>query len=179
MSEAPRIETDRLILRERMPADFETYCAIWANPETTRFIGGAPITREDCWMRFSRAIGQWRLCGYGLWAIEERASGAFIGEVGAADFKRIISPSLDGAPECAWSLDPAAHGKGYASEALTAALGWLDANLASDRFCCIVDPANARSIRVAEKAGFRLAGVADYKGAELNLYFRPRVITAR
>lgn len=178
MTEPPRIETDRLILRGRTVEDFAAYREIWANPETTRFIGGASFSTEDSWMRFSRAAGQWRLCGYGLWAVEERSSGKFIGEVGAADFKRIISPPLEGMPECAWSLDPAVHGRGYASEALAAALGWLDATSIAERFCCIVDPANRPSIRVAERAGFRLVGKADYKGAELNLYHRPRVVMA-
>ncbi len=178
MSDPPRIETDRLVLRARTIEDFPAYCEIWANPETTRFIGGSPISSEDSWMRFSRAAGQWRLCGYGLWAVEERSTGRFIGEVGAADFKRIISPPLEGMPECAWSLDPAVHGRGFASEALAAALKWLDATSTSERFCCIIDPANAPSIRVAEKAGFRLVGTADYKGAEINLYHRLRVVRA-
>ncbi len=166
------------MLRARTVEDFPAYREIWANPQTTRYIGGEPVSSEDCWMRFSRAAGQWRLCGYGLWAVEDRSTGKFIGEVGAADFKRIISPPLEGMPECAWSLDPAVHGRGYASEALSAALGWLDVNLNAVRFSCIIDPANAPSIRVAEKAGFRLVGTADYKRSILNLYHRARVVRA-
>lgn len=47
----------------------------------------------------SRYAGQWSLLGYGYWVVEDKRTGRFAGEVGFADFKRVIEPSLDGVPE--------------------------------------------------------------------------------
>jgi RimJ/RimL family protein N-acetyltransferase len=59
-----------------------------------------------------------------------------------------------GVPEAGWALVPSAHGKGHATEAVGAAIVWDDANLASARTVCMIDPENAASIRVAQKCGF-------------------------
>lgn len=47
-----------------------------------------------------------------------------------------------------------AHGKGYATEALAAALAWLDGQQRFERSVCVIAPTNVASIRVAEKAGY-------------------------
>ena len=47
-----------------------------------------------------------------------------------------------------------AHGKGYATEALSAALAWLDGQHRFERSVCLIAPTNVASIRVAEKAGY-------------------------
>ena len=62
--------------------------------------------------------------GFGHWAVEEKASGDFIGDLGFADFKRDIQPSIQGLPELGWVLASRAHGKGYATEAVRAAIAW-------------------------------------------------------
>jgi RimJ/RimL family protein N-acetyltransferase len=59
---------------------------------------------------------------YGYWAVEEKTSGRYVGELGFADFKRDIVPSIEGMPELGWALVPQFHGKGYATEALRAAV---------------------------------------------------------
>ena len=51
------LETARTVLRPHRLDDFETYVAMWADPEVTRFIGGKPRTREESWMRFLRHAG--------------------------------------------------------------------------------------------------------------------------
>ena len=58
---------------------------------------------------------------YGFWVVTDKVSGAFLGEVGFADFKRDLTPPL-GVPEIGWALMPHAHGKGLATEAVQAAL---------------------------------------------------------
>jgi RimJ/RimL family protein N-acetyltransferase len=86
--------------------------------------------------------------------VQERDSGQYIGELGFADFKRAIHPSLDTIPELGWALCPWAHGKGYATEALQAAVAWGDAHFEALRTVCIVHRNNRRSFRVAEKLGY-------------------------
>ncbi len=155
-SAAPLIETERLRLRAHRADDHAGCLAIWSDPAVTRYIGGQPSTREDVWKRVLRYAGLWSLLGYGYWAVEEKAGGRYIGDVGYADFKRDMVPALDGMLECGWVLAPHAHGKGYASEALLATVAWAQANLDDPHMVCIIAPENLASIRVAEKAGFRL-----------------------
>lgn len=171
--EAPVLETERLRLRGHTLLDFEPMLVMWTDPEVTRFIGGKPSTRDEVWSRLLRYIGHWAALGYGYWAVEERATGAFIGDIGIADFQREIDPPLDGTPEVGWSLTPGAHGKGYATEAVQAAIAWGEANLANPRMVCMISPDNAPSIRVAEKCGFHAYAEVIYKDRPNILFERP------
>ncbi|HEX6858670.1 MAG TPA: GNAT family N-acetyltransferase [Caulobacteraceae bacterium] len=172
MSAVPVVETERLRLRRHRLADFEPMLAMWADPEVTRFIGGRPSTREETWSRLLRYIGHWEALGFGYWAVEDKASGAFIGDIGFADFKREMQPSFEGMPELGWALAPAAHGKGYATEAVRAAADWGDAHFGGARMVCMISPENAPSIRVAEKNGFRQFAETLFKGSPSLLFER-------
>lgn len=171
---APALATERLALRPHKQADFDDCAALWADAEVTRFIGGRPSTREESWARVLRYAGLWALLGFGYWVVRERQTGRFVGEVGLADFRRQTTPPLDGVPEVGWALAPWAQGRGFATEAVRAALAWGDANLAAPRTVCMIDPGNEASVRVAEKCGFRLLGNATYKGQDELLFERPR-----
>ena len=127
MSTAPVIETERLILRGHTKADLDVCAAMWGDAEVTRYIGGRPFARDEVWARLLRYVGHWQEMGYGFWALTEKASGQLIGELGFADFKRQLEPSFGDTPEMGWVLSPSGHGKGYASEAVAAALAWADA----------------------------------------------------
>ena len=105
--------------------------------------------------------------------VRERDSGRFVGEVGLADFRRELSPPIEDAPEVGWALAAWAHGRGYATEAVRAALAWSDAHLARGTICLIA-PGNAPSVRVAEKCGFREAARTTYKGQETRVFERGR-----
>src|SRR5579875_2663294 len=89
---APVLETERLRLHGHRLADFADSAALWTDPLVTRFIGGRPSTPDEVWSRLSRYIGHWTALGFGYWAVRERASGRFAGEVGLADFRREIDP---------------------------------------------------------------------------------------
>jgi RimJ/RimL family protein N-acetyltransferase len=130
-----------------------------------RYIGGKPFSREDVWARMLRYAGHWSWMAYGYWAVEEKATGSFVGELGFADFKREIEPSLEGAPEIGWVLVPRVHGKGYATETVRAAVEWGDARFGPARTVCLIHPENLASIRVAEKSGYREFQRTTYKGA--------------
>src|SRR4051812_25000520 len=101
------LETDRLRLRGHEPGDLADCFAMWGNPEVTRFIGGKPSTRQQTWQRTLTYLGHWRAVGFGYWAVEEKASGRFVGELGFADFKREMEPSIEGVPELGWAVTPA------------------------------------------------------------------------
>ncbi|MBA8905155.1 GNAT family N-acetyltransferase [Aminobacter sp. NyZ550] len=162
LADIPVIETERTVLRPHRLEDFDAYAGMWADPVVTRFIA-KPRTREESWQRFLRHAGSWSLIGYGFWAIEEKATGRFIGEAGFHDLKRDITPSIEGIPEAGWGFVADMHGKGIASETVAAFVRWADSRFAGPTVC-IIDPANGASLRVAEKNGYRETGRTTYHG---------------
>lgn len=96
----------------------------------------------------------WRsgvLRGYGPFGVEDRATGAYLGEVG------LYHGEGYPAPELGWFLVPAAEGRGIALEAARAVLGWVRATFDWPHITNIIEPANSRSIAL----GLRLGGVID------------------
>ncbi|WP_130619531.1 GNAT family N-acetyltransferase [Dyella amyloliquefaciens] len=171
-SPVPVIETERLRLRAHRAEDHAERLAIWSDPTVTRFIGGRPQTSEEVWRRFLQYMGLWTVLGYGYWAVEEKSTGRYIGDIGFADFRRDLQPSLDGMLEFGWVLASHAHGKGYASEAVAAAIAWAELHRPDLRAVCIIDPANQPSIRVAEKAGFKRWQESTYHGGPTVVFSR-------
>lgn len=173
MVDVPVIETARLRLRGHRRGDLDAATAKWADPVVTRFTGGRPFTREESWARLLRYTGHWDWFGYGYWAVDDRDTGHYIGELGFARFERAIDPPID-APEAGWSFVAAVHGRGLASEGIRAALAWADRHLGATKTSCIIDPANLASIRVARRCGYADIGMAQYKGSPTLLFERLR-----
>ena len=172
MTEAPLLKTDRLILRKHNVEDFMALHEMWTEPAVYQHIIGRPSTREESWSRLLRYIGHWAMLRYGYWAVEERATGAFIGEMGFADYQRDIDPPLDGRPELGWILKTSTHGKGYATEALSAIASWGDAHFGGKETACMIAPENTASIRVAGKIGFVKKLRTTYKGDPTLVFYR-------
>jgi RimJ/RimL family protein N-acetyltransferase len=168
----PVLQTARLRLRAHRLADFDACAAMWSDLAVVEHIGGKPSSGEDVWARLLRYAGHWALLGYGYWAIEETASGRFIGDLGFADFRRAMEPPLVDTPEIGWALVSDAHGKGYATEAVRAVVAWGDAHFGARATACLIAPANLASIRVAEKCGYAPRGRAAYKGAATLVFTR-------
>jgi RimJ/RimL family protein N-acetyltransferase len=148
---APTLETPRLILRGWRPEDLAPYAAMMADAETARFITakGLPYSERETWREIALLIGHWQLLGHGMFVVEERATGAFLGRVGPLE-----PPGYPGF-EIAWGLAPAARGKGYAAEAARAAIGWSFETFALTRIISLIHPLNAASQRVATRLGER------------------------
>ena len=151
---APTLETDRLILRAHELRDLPKCVEMWSDPTITQYTIGSPSTEQRTWLRVLAYRGHWSMLGFGYWAVEEKMSGSFIGELGYADFKRDIQPSIQGTPELGWALMSRAHGKGYATEALREVVHWGDETFQGNRTVCIITPKNLASLRVAQKLGF-------------------------
>ena len=145
---------------------------MWADPVVTHYIGGQPLTEEETWTKLLRYVGHWSLMGFGYWAVEEKETGRYIGELGFADYKRDIQPSIENTPEAGWIFSPATHGKGHASEALREVLAWGDARFARGRTVCLIHPENAASIRLAEKFGYEEVRRTMYKNRDAILFSR-------
>ncbi|WP_426700719.1 GNAT family N-acetyltransferase [Rhodanobacter sp. Col0626] len=171
-STAPLIETERLRLRAHRVGDYATSMAIWSDREVVRYLSGEPLDGEAVWKRLLQHAGLWSLLGCGSWAIEEKAGGRYIGDIGFLDYKRDIVPKLDGMLEFGWLLAPEAQGRGYASEAVEAIVAWGQAHFPECCMVCIISPENRGSIRVAEKAGFLPWQETVYHGKPIMVFRR-------
>jgi RimJ/RimL family protein N-acetyltransferase len=172
---APVVDTPRLLLRPHVIADFEACFSMWSDPDVTRYIGGRPQTGEEVWARMMRYAGMWALVGMGFWAIEEKASGKYVGEVGVMDARRDMSPPFIDEPEIGWSLLPSEQGRGFALEAVTAAIGWAEVKLDPHMLVCIISPGNAASLRLAGRLGFRERLQTTYHDEPTIQLERPRL----
>ena len=159
----PVLETARLRLRGYSPADLEPSLAMWQEPAFYQFLGGKALPAEEVWTKMLRNAGSWYLNGYGYWAVEEKATGHFIGAVGFGEWQRAVEPSLKGWPEVGWVLAPRTHGRGYATEAARAALAWGDAHFVQKRTVCLISPDNLPSLRLAAKLGYQEFSRTLYK----------------
>jgi RimJ/RimL family protein N-acetyltransferase len=148
---APVLDTPRLILRGWRPADFAPYAAMLADAETARFITrkGRPYGEGEAWAELAFFVGHWQLLGHGMFVVEDRATGAFLGRVGS-----LAPPGWPGF-EIGWALAPAARGRGYALEAAEAAIGWAFDRFAPPRIVSVIDPRNTASQRLALRLGER------------------------
>ena len=145
----PTLETPRLRLRAPMLADFEHWAAFYASPRST--FESRPLTREEAWRTWAADAGLWVLRGYGPFGVEDRTTGAYLGEVGI--YQQADYPG----PELGWFVVSGAEGKGIAFEAAVAVKGWIAARFDWPFITSIIDPGNARSIAL----GLRLGGVID------------------
>lgn len=171
---APELRTERLRLRPHRREDAERLVALWQDPVVLRHFGGVPVAAEDSWNRLLRYVGHWAVNGYGLWAVEELETGDFLGDAGLFEGRRGLGAPFDSAPEAGWVLAPRGHGKGYAQEAMRAALNWGESAYGWNRTVCMIDPDNRPSFRTAEKLGFTCFDRQVYRGKEIVLLERLR-----
>lgn len=104
--EVPLLETASLILRAHRTSDLDANAAMWAEPSVVRYIFGKPSTRAGSWARMACSRGFWDLLDYGYWAIEEKATGTFVGDIGFLEARRDIVPSIEGRRKAAGCWRP-------------------------------------------------------------------------
>jgi [ribosomal protein S5]-alanine N-acetyltransferase len=140
--------------------DLDALTELNGTPEVRRALrlpdpAGRPASaaRDDAWASMALWLGQWVLRGTGQWALEEKASGAFVGRAG------IHHPGREGWPgfEVGWALHPRHWGMGYATEAGARSLAYAFDELALERVCSVILPDNERSQAVAGRLGLRLS----------------------
>lgn len=169
---APLLETDRLELWLPSRRDIGPMMAIVAHPETARYLG-REATTADHFARFSRNAGSWLLYGYGSFILRERDSGALIGNAGVFHSWRGLGGDFDDSPEAGWILGVHWVGRGFAHEAMTAALSWFESEHGRQRIVCLIAPGNAPSIRLSKRLGFApLRDAAMPDGEAVRLFER-------
>jgi RimJ/RimL family protein N-acetyltransferase len=171
--QAPRIETERLVLRPWRKDDFRPYHTILSHPEVHKHFGPNPMIAEEAWRRLTSFVGGWQLLGFGMWAVEERAGGKLVGIVGLFNACRDLDVEFGEEPEMGWIMAAETHGKGMALEACKAVIDWAHTNLEPTPLWAIIAPANEPSIRLAEKLGFEQIGETPYHGETTLVLKRP------
>jgi len=146
------LQTERLVLRRWRDDDVAAMEPLNTDPRFTRFLtaDGRPFTAAESAGAVARWRHHWEEHGFGLWAVEERETGRFVGRVGV-QFHRLWPDD----PEVGWGIDPDLWGRGYATEAGAAAIEHAFATLAIPRLVSIVLPANTASIAVQTRLGIR------------------------
>ena len=165
MTEVPMLETQRLRLTAFGDRHFEAYASMLADASSTRFVGdGQPLDRMNAWRSMAMLLGHWALRGYGMWAVELKESGQFVGRVG------LHNP--EGWPdlELGWMLMPEHRRKGYATEAGAAALDFAFAQVKALRVISLIRIDNSASERVARRLGARQATTIDFLGGATLVY---------
>lgn len=151
MLDGPVIETERLILRPPRMEDFDAWAEFMDDEVAATFLGGR-TERAVAWRALMTMAGAWALNGFSMFSVVEKRSGDWVGRLGP------WRPEGWPGTEVGWGIARAHWGKGYAVEGAAAAIDWAFDTLGwSDVIHCI-DPANANSIRVAEKLGSRIVG---------------------
>ena len=172
----PVIRTDRLILRGWSEADRSSFAAINADPTVTEFLGGGARGRAASDSLVDRIQDHWRAHRFGLWAVERRDTGAFIGFTGLSVplFDAPFMPAV----EVGWRLARTAWGHGFATEGAGAALQFGFERLGLDEIVSFTVPANARSRRVMERIGMTRdpADDFDHPGLPVGHPLRPHVL---
>ena len=153
------VRTERLILRRWRDTDHEPFARLNADAEVMRYFP-APLSHDQSDALAARADAMFDLHGYGLWALERRDTGGFIGFTG-------LAPMLEGVPgsggvEVGWRLAQSAWGQGFATEAATAALRFGFDALGLAEVNSITALINIRSRRVMERLGLHVAGEFDH-----------------
>lgn len=161
-----RLETERLLLREFRPEDADAYAEMCADPEVMRYLSanGSVLSREEAWRQMAMFAGHWALRGFGMWVLEERATGAFVGRAG------LHFPEGWPDRELGWTLRRAFWGRGLATEAARAAAAYAFDVLDWPHLISLIHPANVRSIRVAERLGAAFGGMIEMHGVSHSVY---------
>src|SRR5215212_2664854 len=167
----PVIETERLKLRQWRIADLAPYTEMLADPGTARFItvdGKSVADAMTGWRHTVVMAGHWALHGAGMFAVEEKSTGNFVGRVGPwfppgwPDF------------EIGWGITKQARGKGYAVEAARASIDWAFATFELDRIIHCIDRENTASQAVARRLGAHPEGETMLLGHAVELWLTRR-----
>jgi RimJ/RimL family protein N-acetyltransferase len=149
-SAEPELRTERLTLRRWRDADREPFAAVNADPRVMEFFL-APLSREGSDALVERIEAGFDRHGFGLWALEVRGSGEFIGFTGLAppEFDAHFTPAV----EVGWRLAAPAWGQGYATEAARAAIGFGFERAGLEEIVSMTSATNLRSRAVMERLG--------------------------
>lgn len=155
----PLRRTERLLLRPWQEADRDAFAALNADPRVVEHLAG-PLDRAASDALLDRLRVHVARRGFGVWAVADRETKAFVGMVGLAvvGFEAPFTPAV----EVLWRLVPERWGQGLATEGAREALRYAFEELGLPRVVSFTVPANTRSWRVMERLGMAPAGSFEH-----------------
>lgn len=153
------LRTERLLLRRWQLSDRAPFAALNADPEVMRYFP-RPLTPQASDRLAERADADLQRQGWGLWALEQQATGRFLGYTGLA--RPTFEASFTPAVEVGWRLSRAAWGFGFATEAARTAAGFAFDELGLDEIVSYTAEPNARSCAVMRRLGMRHDPADDF-----------------
>lgn len=161
----PILETERLTLRELVPADIDFLASMMADPQVSHHYDRR-FSRQaaDEWLH--RQIERYHNDGHGLWLAAEKATCLPVGQVG------LVLQTIEGQKraEVGWLLDRPHWGKGYATEAAAAVRDAAFTRWNYPEVISLIRPTNTPSQRVAERIGMKPGPKVWYNGFEHVVY---------
>jgi RimJ/RimL family protein N-acetyltransferase len=170
------INTERLILRGWRESDLAPWAAMNGDPEVRQFTGPVlTFAQSSAWvLNFQDDLDR---NGYGLWALEVRESGQFIGFTG---LQLLDDESPVAGVEAGWRLARAAWGHGYATEAALAALAYGFDTMGLREILAVTMAANERSQAVMRRIGMTSDPAEDFDDPDVDeAWLRRHVVYRR
>jgi ribosomal-protein-alanine N-acetyltransferase len=164
MASGPTLMTERLRLRRWCDADREPFAALNADPSVMEYLP-AHLTRAESDRMIARIEAGFDRCGYGLWALELRSTGKFLGFAGleVPSFEAHFTPAV----EVGWRLARSAWGQGYATEAGRASLAFAFEDAGLSEIVSFTSVANMRSRAVMRRIGMTHDPADDFDHPQL------------
>jgi RimJ/RimL family protein N-acetyltransferase len=165
------IETERLLLRQPRVEDAADLAAAYSDPEVMRFIGdGGTATVAEVEAGIRQWLERWESWGMSLCSLERREDGRVLGRAGFLLWDPETWQVPGDETELGWLLAREHWGHGYATEAAFALRDWALDERGLTRLISLINPANLRSIRVAERLGERYERDVEVRGKATRLY---------
>ena len=164
--------SDRLILRRWADADKAPFAALNADPEVMRYLP-AVLTAPESDALADRADGMFEQHGHGLWAVERKDTGEFIGFTGLNPMPAGIPG--EGGVEIGWRLAREHWGHGFATEAALESLRFAFDELGLSHVNSITALSNTRSRSVMERIGMRQHGLFEHPAVPVGNPLREHV----
>lgn len=164
MEQILELESARLRLRQWRDEDLPEFAAMCADPQVMRYFP-APLSRLESAALIGRVRGHFAEYGYGLWALERKDTGAFVGLTGLLNvgFDAAFTPAV----EISWRLAREHWGLGYASEAAWTALRCGFDRLALEQVVSFTSQLNLPSQKVMQAIGMQRDLQGDFEHPRL------------
>ncbi len=166
--------TPRLVARRLQSDDLVPMFAVYGDADAMRWVGdGEPITKEECVKWLEITANNYRVRGYGMFALLDRESGEVVGFCG------LVHPDGQIDAEIKYALKRSYWGVGLATEAASAMLAYGAREYNLTEIIATTVPQNVASHRVLLKAGMKRAKIRDNEDGTRTQVFRWQVSTAK
>ena len=160
------VETERLHICEITDKDSVALRLVLSDPEIMKYSIVGVHNDEDITKYIANCKQQYDTNGYGQWAIYSKIDNSFVGICGLNSHSVESEELL----HVSYRLSLSQQGKGFASEATSAVVGFCREKLKRKNISALIDPSNVPSIKVAKRSGFSFSKSSSIQGFDVDIY---------